>query len=120
MSFKTITNIIPNFFRWMHVWIIKMPQYEKIDDVSEGIHFNKSNKSKECMICHYWYFKDIGYKFEPNVCNGYHDISMVAYELKHIAILNVKGVGYWCILWNMTKKDAINRLNNSKLDIKVH
>ena len=21
-----------------------------------------SNKSKECVVCHYWYFKDIGHK----------------------------------------------------------
>ena len=34
------------------------------------------------MICHYWYFKGIGYKFEPYVCNKCHDISMMAYELK--------------------------------------
>ena len=33
-------------------------------DVLEGIDINKSNKSKECMICHYWYFKDIGYELE--------------------------------------------------------
>ena len=78
-----------------------MLQYEKID-ASEGIDINKSNKSKEYMISHYWYFKDIGYKFEPHVCNKCHDISMIAYELKNIAILNVKGVDYSCILWNMT------------------
>ena len=35
-----------------------MLQYERID-LSEGIYFDKSDKSKECMICHYWYFKDI-------------------------------------------------------------
>ena len=35
-----------------------MLQYERID-VSEGIDL-KSDKSKECMICHYWHFKDIG------------------------------------------------------------
>ena len=34
------------------------------------------------------------------------------------AILKVKGVDYRCILWNITKNDAINRLNNSKLDDK--
>ena len=34
------------------------------------------------------------------------------------AILIVKGVDYRCILWNITKNDAINRLNNSKLDDK--
>ena len=26
--------------------------YEKID-ISEGINFDKTDKSKECMICHY-------------------------------------------------------------------
>ena len=36
-----------------------MLQYERIDILKE-IDFNKSNKSVECMICHYWYFKDIG------------------------------------------------------------
>ena len=34
------------------------------------------------MFCHYWYFKDIGYKFEPHVCNRCHDISMMVYEFK--------------------------------------
>ena len=67
------------------------------------------------MICYYWYFKDIGYKFEPYVCNRCHDISMMAYEL---VILNVKGVDYRCVLWNMTKNDVINRLNDSELDDK--
>ena len=55
------------------------------------------------MICHYWYLKDINYKFEPNVCNKCHDISSMAYELENIVILNIKGVGYRCTLWNMTK-----------------
>ena len=41
-------------------------------------------------------------------CNGFHDILMMAYELKNIAMLNVKGVDYRCVLWNMTKNDAIN------------
>ena len=36
-----------------------MLQYERID-ISDGIDFDKSNKSVECMICHYWCFKDTG------------------------------------------------------------
>ena len=67
------------------------------------------------MICHYWYFENIGYKFEPYVCNKCHDISMMPHELENIAILNVKGVDYGCVLWNMTKNNAINMFNNSKL-----
>ena len=42
---------------------------------------------------------------------------MTAYELKNIAILNVKGVYYKCILWGASKRDAINILNNSVLGI---
>ena len=68
-----------------------MLQYDRID-VSEGIDINKTSKSKECMLCHYWYFKDIGYKFQPYLCNGCHAVSMAAYELKNIAILNAKKV----------------------------
>ena len=74
-----------------------MLQYEKID-VSEGINNNKTSASKECMLCHYWYFKDIVFKFEPHVCNKCHDELMTAYELKNIAILNVKCVDFRCIL----------------------
>ena len=57
-----------------------MLQYERID-ISDKTDIKKSNKSKEYMICHYWYFKRIGYKFEPHVCNKCHNISMVVYKL---------------------------------------
>ena len=38
-----------------------MLEYERID-VSEGIDFNNSNKSKQRDICHYWYIleKNLG------------------------------------------------------------
>ena len=52
MFLKKMVNIISSFLRWVFVWSIKMLQYERID-VSEGIDFDKSDKSKECMISHY-------------------------------------------------------------------
>ena len=81
-----------------------MLQYERID-VSEGIGLNKSDKSKECMICHYWYFKYIGYKYEPYVCNGCHDLSMVVYDLNDFMIFIIKGIDYRCYVFNMNKSD---------------
>ena len=60
-----------------------MLQYDRID-VSEGIDIDKRSESKGCMLCHYWYFKDVGYKFQPRVFNGYHAVSMIAYELKNL------------------------------------
>ena len=76
----------------------KMVQHESVD-LSEEIDIIKTNASKECMLCHYWYFKDVGFKFEPHVCNNCHYILKTADELKNIAILNVKGVNLRCILW---------------------
>ena len=89
-----------------------MLQYEKID-VSEGIDTNKTSASKEC---HYWYFKDVGFKFEPHFCNKCHDVLMTAYELKNIAALNVKGVDFRYILWGISRDEAVNRLKNSVLE----
>ena len=65
------------------------------------------------MLCHYWYFKDVEFKFEPHVCNKYHDVLVTAYELKDIAILNVKGVNFRFTLWSISRDEAVNRLNNS-------
>ena len=65
------------------------------------------------MLCHYWYFKDVEFKFEPHVCNKYHDVLVTAYELKDIAILNVKGVNFRFTLWSISREEAVNRLNNS-------
>ena len=87
-------------------------------NVSEGIDPSKSNKSKDCMICYYWCFKDIGYKYEPYVCNQYHDLSMMIYDLNDFIILNIKGIDYRCYVFNMSKNNAINLLNNSALDNK--
>ena len=64
-----------------------MMQYERID-ISERIDLNKSDKSKECIICHDWYFKDIGYKYKPHVCNGFHNLSMMVYDLSNFMILS--------------------------------
>ena len=38
-----------------------MLEYDRTD-ISERIDINKTNASKESKICHYWYFKDIGFK----------------------------------------------------------
>ena len=91
--------------------------YERID-ISEGIDINKSNESKECMLCHYWYFKDVGYEYEQYVCNGCHDLSMIVYDLNDFMILNIKGVDYRCFVFSMSKNAAIKLLNNSALDNK--
>ena len=86
-----------------------MLQYEKID-VSEGIDVNKTSASKECELCHYWFFKDVGFKFEEHVWNGCHDLLTMTYSVENIAVLSAKGAAFRCILWGISR-----RLNNSVL-----
>ena len=89
-----------------------MPQYQEID-VSEGIDVNKTSASKECELCHYWFFKDVGFKFEEHVCNRCHDLLTTAHSLKIIAILSAKGVTFRYILMGISKNEGLRRLNNS-------
>ena len=86
--------------------------YQKIN-VSEGFDVNKTSESKECELCHYWFLKDVGFKFEKHVCNGCHDFLTMAYSLKNIAILSAKGAIVRCVLMGISKNEGFKRLNNS-------
>ena len=66
-----------------------MIEYEKTD-ISEGIDVNKINLSKQCDICRYWYFKDIGFKYEPYHCNGCHDLMEKARGFNNVAIVYIE------------------------------
>ena len=74
-----------------------MLYYDKID-VFGGINVNKTSESNECDICHYGYFLDERFKFQPDVCNGCHDILMISLNLNGTAILNIHGADYCCIV----------------------
>ena len=89
-----------------------MLRYQKID-ASEGIDVNKTDASKECDLCHYCFFKGIGFKFEEHVCNNCHDLLTIAYYVKDMAILNAKGATFRCILMGISKNEGLKRLNNS-------
>ena len=91
-----------------------MLEYDRID-ISEGIDVNKTNLSKECDICHYWYFKDIGSKYETYLCNGCHDLMQKAVSFNNIAIVYVNGSAYRVYFWYMSKVDAINIMDGSNL-----
>ena len=79
-----------------------MLEYDRID-LSEGINANKTNASKECDICHYWYFVDEDFKYEPYLCNGCHDLMQKARNFNNVAIASVKGNYYWIHFWHMSK-----------------
>ena len=91
-----------------------MLEYDRID-ISEEIDVNKTRLSKEFNICHYWYFKNIGFSCEPYLCNGCHDLMQKAMSFSNISIAYVKGSAYRINFWYISKDDAINIINGSNL-----
>ena len=97
--------------------ILKMISYERIG-CSEGIDFNKGKNSVKCMICNYWYFKDIGFKYQPYVCNGCHDFSMTIQNLSDFYVVANKNVDYRVYITGVDKKAGVFILKNSDLSDK--
>ena len=71
------------------VAFLKMLAYERID-ISDGIDVNKSDKSKDCTLCHYWYFLDKGFSYGPYLCDGCYNMTQKCNKLKNIAIIRIK------------------------------
>ena len=70
-----------------------MLEYGRID-ISQGIDINKTNASKECNICHYWYFLSKNFNYEPYLYNGFHDLMQKAMNFHDVSIVSVKGSDY--------------------------
>ena len=81
-----------------------MLEYARID-ISEGIDTNKTNASKECDICHYWYLLDISFKYKPYLCNSCHNLMQKAVNLMMLLLflLNWVVIEFIFDIWaNMT------------------
>ena len=91
-----------------------MLYFDRID-VFEGTEVNKRSASKECDVCHYRYFLNYSFKFKPNVCNRCYDLVMMSMNLSNIAILDIKGSDYCCIVGLISKNKAINVMQNADL-----
>ena len=60
-------------------------------------------------------FLDKGFKFQPNVCNGCHDILMMSMNLSDIAILNINRADYCCIISGISRSETIILMQNNDL-----
>ena len=88
--------------------------YNRID-ILEGIDVNKTNKSKECMLCHYWYFLDKNFGYGPYFVDGFYNIMQKSIDFKNIAIVHVKKSAYRIHFQHMNKHKAKILMTNSNL-----
>ena len=62
-----------------------MLEPDKID-VSKETDVNKTNVLHESIICHYWYFLEINFRFQPKVCDVYHDLMKNSINLNDVKL----------------------------------
>ena len=79
------------------------------------VRINKTSVSKKCNICHYWYFLNYSFKFQPIVYNICYDLLMMFMNLNDIAIFNMKGSDYHCIISLISKNEVIILMQNVDL-----
>ena len=89
-----------------------MIEYKRID-ISEGIDVDKTNKSKECMLCHYWYFLHKNFSYGPYLCDDCYNFSQKSIDFKNIAIAHIKKNAYRIYFLCMSKRKAKKILTNS-------
>ena len=63
---------------------------------------------KNVIIYRYTYFLDKGFKFQSPVCNNCHDVLTMSIDNNSIAILNIHGADYCCIIFGISKTEAIS------------
>ena len=65
-----------------------MIEHKRIN-MSERIDVDKTNKSKECMLCHYWYFLHKNFSYGPYLFDDCYNFSQ---NLEISAIVHIKKI----------------------------
>ena len=82
-----------------------MLKYDRID-ISEGIDVNKTDRSRECKFCHYWYFLNKNFSYGPFTCDSCYDIVQRSTDFKDLAIVYLKNNAYTIYFQHMSKHEA--------------
>ena len=96
---------------------IKILYFDRLD-ISERIYINKTSASKECDICHYWYFLNKWFKFQSYVSYSCHDLLIMSMNSSNVAILTIKNTDYRCVVTGISKSETIKILQNIDLSEK--
>ena len=80
---------------------MKMLEYDRIN-ISAGIDVDKTNKSKECMLCHYLYFLHKNFSYGSYLCDGCY-MTQKSIDSKNIDIVYFKVNAYRIYFWYMSK-----------------
>ena len=74
-------------------------------DVSET-DTDKTDGSCEFVICHYWDCLRINFRFQPKLCDGYHDMTQKSNDFANVT---VRGYDYKINFWFITESEAAGK-----------
>ena len=82
-----------------------MLKYGRID-ISEGTDVNRTDRSKECKLRHYWYFLNKSFSYGPYTCDDCYDMVQKSTDFKNIAIAHINKSAYRIYFSYMNKHKA--------------
>ena len=94
-----------------------MLEYCRID-FSEGINTNKTTNSCECIICHYWHFFRLNFRFQPKLYDSCHNMPQKSMSFNNVAIITDGRNDYRIHFCGMNKCEAVNSMKNVGFTLK--
>ena len=88
-----------------------MLKYDKVD-ITEGIDLKKTNDSKECISCHFWYYLNKNFSYGPFTCDDCYNIVQKSIDFKNIAIIYVKKTAHRVYFKDISKNKGKKIMNN--------
>ena len=91
-------------------WLWKVDSVDLNKKKIKQVHLKKRKTSttKECIICHYWYFSKKGFDFQSSDCNRFYEAILLSIKLSSIDFLSINGIDYRCTISEIRKSEAIN------------
>ena len=91
-----------------------MLKYDKID-IEEGIDVDKTNESRECVFCHYWYYPNKNFSYGPFTCDSCYNLVQRLTNFKNIAIVHIKNNAHRIYFKDISKHKAKTLMNKFDL-----
>ena len=86
---------------------------ESIDVDCTGV-----GSSKQCDICHFYFFKNRNFNYQHYICDGCHDAALRAQAITDIKIIIIKR-GTYRVISNISHEDSTRLLKSNDLDEKL-
>ena len=95
----------------------KITESEGIDTAESDVVHTNVKYSKKCDTCHFYFFKNRSFNYQPHVCNECHGAALRAQSITDLRIIMAKK-GTFRVVSNISYDEIVCLLETSDLDKK--